>query len=1740
MKDKKQSLGREIGMNVFDLRDRLIADYSAFVQSFMNIRDQRIRQKVDSELDAGLLWPEPLIQLNPSFQLGENIDELVDEGILHEECRRIFRRDKDHGSGKPLLLYTHQAEAIKIAHQGHNYVLTTGTGSGKSLAYIIPIVDHVLRQGSGRGIQAIIVYPMNALANSQIGELEKFLCVGYPDGKGPVTFARYTGQESEEEKNEIITHPPDILLTNYVMLELLLTRPTEKPLVRAAQGLRFLVLDELHTYRGRQGADVAMLVRRARDAFAAKRLQCVGTSATLSSSGTYDEQRAEIARITSTIFGAQVRPEHVIGETIRRVTPERDLGDPQFVDALRKCLEDPYIEPPTDFQGFINDALSIWIESTFGVTTEPETGRLIRVPPRTITGDNGAAKELSQVTGVPVHRCAEAIQKQLIASYGSEPEPETGFPVFAFRLHQFVSRGDTVYASLESETERHLTVRAQQFVPGDRGRILLPLAFCRECGQEYYCVRRGYDETTGRHIFEARELSDPLNNEEDEAGFLYINTADPWPTDPEEVIARLPDEWLEEHRGRIRVRKNRRAYLPQAVRVAPDGRESKNGLECYFIRVPFRFCLHCGVSFDFRQRSDFAKLTSLGTEGRSTATTILTLSAIRALQADESLPENARKLLSFTDNRQDASLQAGHFNDFVEVGLLRSALYKAAVAAGPAGLRHDELVQRVFDALDLPLELYALDAAVRFQALEETKRALRSVLGYRLYRDLKRGWRITTPNLEQCGLIEIQYLSLEDVCEAVDVWEQCHPALATASKETRMAVAKTLLDFMRRELAIKVDYLDRLALERIQQQSSQRLKAPWVIDENEKIEFAAVLYPRSRRLGDYGGDVYLSSRGGFGQYLRRSQTLPGYAKRLNLAETEEIIRQLLEALRVAGLVQVVREPQNENQVPGYQLPASAMLWVAGDGTRAFHDPIRVPRAPEIGGRTNPFFKEFYRTIAAEGKGLEAREHTAQVQYEDRIEREERFRKAEIPILFCSPTMELGVDIAELNAVNMRNVPPTPANYAQRSGRAGRSGQPALVFTYCSNYSPHDQYFFRLPQNMVAGQVTPPKVDLTNEDLIRAHVHAVWLAETGLSLGSSLKDILDLEGQEPSLELLARVQDNIQAERPLLRARERAARILETIRDELDKADWYSEGWLDEVLRQVAYRFDRACDRWRNLYRAALQQQMTQNAIIRDASRSAEEKAKAERLRREAETQMKLLTEAQSAIQADFYSYRYFASEGFLPGYNFPRLPLSAYIPGRRQKRGHEEFLSRPRFLAISEFGPRAIVYHEGSRYRINRVILPVADRQDRDGIVTSAVKQCSICGYLHPVRNGDGPDLCERCGSGLGIPLRDLFRLQNVSTKRAEKINCDEEERLRLGYEIKTGYRFAERGGASAARVADVKLNGSVLAKLTYAHAATLWRINLGWMRRKERDQYGFVLDVERGYWSRNQQDYDDQGDPLSERRMRVIPYVEDRKNCLLLETTDTLTTETLASLQAALKVAIQAEYELEDHELAVERLPSEDEPHLLLFYEASEGGAGVLRRLIENPHALGRIAKRALILCHFDPATGGDLRRADRAKEDCEAACYDCLLSYQNQRDHKILDRHKIKDFLTRLMNATVEVSPTVYPRAAHLERLLRLCQSDLERTWLQFLDERNLRLPSKVQTLFEPCRTRPDFLYEDLQTAIYIDGPHHEYPDRRKRDRAQTACMEDHGWTVIRFGHEEDWQDIIARYPNIFGGGT
>ena len=409
-------------MDVFNLRDSVVHDYAEYVRSFVRIRDEDLKKYVATSLTDQALWPEPLIQMNPSFQPGGWIDELVEKGVLHERCKDIFRiKSDDDLAGAPMRLHKHQVDAINEARKQRNYVLTTGTGSGKSLSYIIPIVDHVLRKGTGKGIQAIVVYPMNALCNSQYGELEKFLSLGFGRGKEPVTFERYTGQETQEKREEIVRRPPDILLTNYVMLELLLTRPYEQSLINSARGLSFLVLDELHTYRGRQGADVALLVRRVREACRSPEMLCVGTSATMASGGTYDEQRDEIAKVATRLFGATIDSHSIIGETLTRETPELSFSDDGTLGQLRSDVATADV--PTDYESFTQSSIASWLEDCFGLRREDGSNRLVRAQPKSIRGEGGAAEQLKLVTGCRKEDCELAIQRWLLAGYSCEPKP---------------------------------------------------------------------------------------------------------------------------------------------------------------------------------------------------------------------------------------------------------------------------------------------------------------------------------------------------------------------------------------------------------------------------------------------------------------------------------------------------------------------------------------------------------------------------------------------------------------------------------------------------------------------------------------------------------------------------------------------------------------------------------------------------------------------------------------------------------------------------------------------------------------------------------------------------------------------------------------------------------------------------------------------------------------------------------------------------------------------------------------------------------------------------------------------------------------------------------------------------------------------------------------------------------------------------------------------------------------------
>ena len=719
----------------------------------------------------------------------------------------------------------------------------------------------------------------------------------------------------------------------------------------------------------------------------------------------------------------------------------------------------------------------------------------------------------------------------------------------------------------------------------------------------------------GHRKFLPRNIDDtPIQDEDDDevAGYLC-----PVPNeDPKFIfngeLESYPESWREERGGVERLRSYRKKRAPVSNVVTPDGRHGAGSREFWFIPGKFAFCLCCQnePNQGMRERS---KLAGLSGEGRSSATTLLVSSALEWMNKEDSgVPETKRKLLGFTDNRQDAALQSGHFNDFLFVSLLRGAILKAVQSAGAVGMPEDEFGLNVVKALGFTSTNkearvhWMLDPTAGVVIREDAQRSLQKVLAHRVWTDLRRGWRYTNPSLSVLHLVDVQFVGLGEISSDQERWMAFLPESCEPSDDKREEILKLLLGAMLEGLAVNTEALDLTVLDGIAQKSRSLLQSPWSIDakENPQGRSSLVLRAPSKMGVGLREEQTLLRAGPNSRIARLINKKSMIGVKLKKDDYIEFMDGLLNMLRDEGLVVPI---DLEADTFGWRLTPSAMRLIPG---QAVDDEEK---------RGNPYFHDLYRSIAddlTKGKspywGLESREHTAQVAQKQREWREWRFRfeeddrvnltsseyKTEIkasgesdqflPALFCSPTMELGVDISALNAVYLRNVPPTPANYAQRAGRSGRSGQSAVVLTYCASGSPHDQYFFERRNDMVAGIVRPPALDITNEELVRSHLHAVWLAESKLALSPDIPEILHLKGtdcplKDDILEVISKPELVSTSCGPMKRVLDQ---ILSAGGGELpswmeDPADFVSS-----VAMNAPKEFHRAFDRWRELYKSA--------------------------------------------------------------------------------------------------------------------------------------------------------------------------------------------------------------------------------------------------------------------------------------------------------------------------------------------------------------------------------------------------------------------------------------------------------------------------------------------------------------------------------------------------------------------------
>ena len=1725
--------------NIFDLHKDILTDYKLYIDSFINIADKRILDTVLKDFDSGNLYPEPLIQFNPSFESGGKVEDLANEGVLVKDFNNIFY-DNTNSSWS---IYRHQKEAIIKGNEGKGFVVTSGTGSGKSLTYISTIFNHLFKNPNRPGIKAIIVYPLNALINSQELALKGFE-ENYRKrtGKGfPFTFSKYTGQEKQEEREKALANPPDILLTNYMMLELLMVRKADEGLRRSfLENLEYLVYDELHTYKGRQGADVSLLNRRIKSAASNKNIICIGTSATMAS-GSIDEQKTEVAKVAAGFFNSEFSTEDVIVESLTYATKE-------FIPT-KAVLRESLIAGITDKskKAILENPIAVWLERSIAVRDEGK-GKSRNVPKSL----KDIAAELSLITETSAAECEKKIIEILVWAESVniqstiEKKKDTVLP---FKIHQFISQTGYVYVSLEKAENRYISLEPNPFVKPSPDEPELPVfqtVFSRISGEEFVCVRKDYNNANGPTLV-FRDFNENLNprNEDDLKandgsgikkirnrqqddyidGYILFDKDNLF--DIIEYTDLLPSAWISKS-GKIESSKEFR--LPKEIYVSKDGSfsEKPNGGEkAFFIPAPLIYDPTCGLIYQETKLSEKSKLISLGNEGRSTSTTLISLQTLLALYKHGKVIKE-QKILSFTDNRQDASLQAGHFNDFIQVVHLRSAIEKVLNQTDEP-LRISDLIFKVEAALKLPESDYATNPAPNpHRPNEDNIEALRNYIAYRIIQDLKRGWRYILPNLEQTALLEISYKNIEKDSADETLWSSID-LLKDYSAAKRQEFILQILNYFRSMYAVDYDMLRYENRVRIESELNQHLNRDklWSLDKGEKLEapnFLSAMGADKANRDTYIQSIGPSSR--LARYIKHEFRKAG----INPPKSEDysiFLTQVLDALTEVHYLKKVTVKAEKGDKDVYQLILSKVLWQKGDKENVYTDKTSIIALDkEIRIKPHKYFQNLYQENFSDlPKSYIAAEHTGQIKNEDKIEREEKFNEAkELSALFCSPTMELGIDISSLNIVHMRNVPPNPANYAQRSGRAGRSGQSALVFTYASKVSPHDKHYFSDPVKMVAGIVQAPRIDLSNEELIRSHINATVLSFLNAEeFKPSLMELIDTSGHTYLLkkDIKAKYQDVIDSRYSEIR--KLVLEVLSSIN--FKDIRWYNETWLDQQIRTVPEKLESSLIRWRKMYLDALRQmneahETQMSPIVKDC-----ELKKLAGLSYARAKDRKSLLENQSdknrnSSLSEFYTFRYLASEGFLPGYNFTRLPIRVFLGGKDKN----ESISRPRFIGLKEFGPNNMIYHNGGKYKVNR-ITPNDVSLDLSEIKISKETNYAFLGKDEVKGKNQDPITGTSFTSSDFDLHTNLLELEEAQSENSERISCMEEIRTSEGYVMEL-YLNTNDNLVDAIRI-KLTVDGDELMKLFYAPAAKLILLNKKWKRNKDD---GFEVGAKTGFFKTKKQVEKANTDDPSQ---NIMLYTYDTSDVLYVQPIKSLGIgeEGVITLQYALLKAIEKIYNIESVEISARLMGSLENKNIML-YESAEGSIGVLKDVARNPAKLREIFLKAYEICGYDFSSKED-KYPNRPK-----ASYDDLLSYYNQQDHIKIDRHSIVKALELLIasNPDDTVDGSYEEKYEQLKKGLHH-QSPGEKELLDYLYNNGYRLPDFTNHNMEKYYVQPDFVYEKDKALIFVDGGIHKNAILKADDQKKRKTIELAGFDVLVWDYTaEPVESFVSRRQDIF----
>ena len=1613
--------------------------------------------------------------------------------------------------------YVHQQNAFRrlTGEDGRSTLVATGTGSGKTECFLYPILEYCYRHRGEAGIKALIIYPMNALASDQAKRIAELVDSNPELKNANVRVGMYVGGVEKSsakmmmpdhvitDKETLLAAPPDILMTNYKMLDYLLVRPKDAELWKFnnPDTLKYIAVDELHTFDGAQGTDLACLLRRlkARLNILPGQICCVGTSATMGAKDSADSIRA----YASDVFGEEFEVDSVITEdrlSAKEFFEGYEVADYKLpskaeADELKKLSQGE------DEKEYLRRAIAAWFEDfTYSDIASDDTrvaiGQHLMIHnfTQSVIFEAGGSyiqskhlieifeKRFPDLAGMGEVAALAAIDALYALISHARIKTESGKirPFLNVQVQVWMRELRRLVAKVSDED---ITYALSSDLNEDQAKHYLPVINCRECGET------GWVSMEDNGSVELRDIGTFYNMFF--SGDTKIRVMFPYKQGEREIPLpnklQLCPECMEigfdEGKG---VCSNGHKVIPVWV---PDLKpEGKNNAKSY----P---CPCCGNK---------SKLSIIGL--RSATAVSAGISELYASRFNDD-----KKLLAFTDNVQDAAHHAGFYNARTWKFGLRTAVTKFQ-NIDDTEYSLSEFLKRVsaywknmlgnenYVAHFIPESMKwmrAYKSMCEKGALEHSEDAdrLLSFVDQRTRYEILLEYGILSRvgrSLEKSGCSVVSFEFDEAIPRIMERVANEVGALQSEGTETFYKLVMGLLYEMKSNGAYSYYVYDSFinAGGNSFMISNKRIK--WMPGEHKgrNVPKYIAINHGTKKLGYFDQP---DSRSWYGNWI--SKYLPIMSIESDAFQIAKII---LEELTSAGVLVKT------------ETPADVDVWAINSDackvTRKVHQMVCDKCGCQMSASEDNADKfkgafcirkdcsghmqiaddeelDFYGKLYSQGEMIRivAKEHTGLLERDDRESLEKTFKKSkedkkpwDANLLSCTPTLEMGIDIGDLSTVVLCSIPPAQAQYAQRAGRGGRKDGNALTVAVASA-KPHDLYFYEDPMEMIAGAVEPPKVFLKASAVLArqftAYCMDCWVKSGSASIpqdvGACLAKLDEKNTDRFPNNFMNYVQTNL-------------SKLVRTFINTFSANSGGNDG-LDESAIADIKKFAMGDSKteesmsfkiyheFRELkeQRAAIQKSVKEldNMIkeLKDKPQDASYEEQINELRAERAAWRKVV---EGINTKDVFGF--LADSGLLPNYAFPEagIVLKAVLTrmendeeneGKKKYESTSYEYTRSASAAISEFAPLNSFYAGGHKLMIDQVDINTAKSEPW--------RLCPNCSHAELENSGAIQSTCPQCGSAGWADagqVRNMFKVSMVYSNMKEQdslIGDESDDRATTFYDKELLVEVDEDKDVLQAFQMD---NEEFSFGYEFVKSATMREINFGEssimgdklsVAGHEGIRKGFKIckycgkiqvENEQAKHSRFCRMVKDKSAVMDAYEECLFLYREFQTEALRLlipATTMEATNVRVESFVAAFMLGMKSYFGNVDHlQATVSEVPVPDAEYrkqYLVIYDSVPGGTGYLKQLMNDENGIVDVLQRSL-----------DVMEGCSCKDDPQKdGCYKCLYAYRQSSHIGEISRRTaigmIKAILSGKDNKT-EIKKLAYVDVNHL------FDSELERRFV------------------------------------------------------------------------------------------